>query len=127
MEPCSGWPQRSRVVRCAPSGAPTKGVAMSVIITLTAQADPAKWEQLMHANADLGQKINEQAKSSGCIHHRFVGGDGIVMVIDEWDAPESFYKFFENNTDIPNLMKEAGITSAPDIKVWNKLDTRDEF
>jgi hypothetical protein len=100
---------------------------LSVFITLTSQADPAKVEQVLQANADRVQQINKQAQGLGCIHHRFVGGDGVVMVLDEWDSPESFYKFFENNTDIPVIMQEVGITSAPDIKVWNKLDTRDEF
>lgn len=100
---------------------------MSVFITLTVQADPAKAEQVLQANADKMQQITEQAKGLGCIHHRFVGGDGVVMVLDEWDSPESFHKFFENNTDIPAIMQEIGVTSAPDIKVWNKLDTRDEF
>jgi hypothetical protein len=107
--------------------APTRGVPMSVLITMTVQADPAKVEQIAQANADRLQKINAEARDLGCIHHRFVGGDGVAMVIDEWDAPESFYKFFENNTDIPVIMQEAGVTSAPDIKVWNKLDTGDEF
>jgi hypothetical protein len=100
---------------------------MSVLMTLTIQADPAKWEQVAQENAELLQRITDQAKGMGCIHHRFVGGDGIVMVIDEWDAPESFQKFFENNPDIPGLMKQAGVTSDPDIKIWNTLDTRDEF
>jgi quinol monooxygenase YgiN len=100
---------------------------LSVFITLTAQADPAKVEQVLQANADRVQRINEQAQSLGAIHHRFVGGDGVVMVLDEWDSPESFHKFFENNTDIPVIMQEIGVTSAPDIKVWNTLDTRDEF
>lgn len=100
---------------------------MSVFITLTVQADPAKAEQVLQANGDRLQRINEQAQGLGCIHHRFVGGDGVVMVMDEWDAPESFHKFFENNTDVPVIMQEIGVTSAPDIKIWNKLDSRDEF
>jgi hypothetical protein len=116
-ETCHAWADR----------APTKGAGLSVLITLTVQADPAKAEQVLQANADRLQKITEQAQGMGCIHHRFVGGDGVVMVMDEWDAPESFHKFFENNTDIPVIMQEVGVTSAPDIKVWNKLDTPDEF
>ena len=100
---------------------------LSVFITLTAAADPAKVEKVLQANADRTQRINEQAQGLGCIHHRFVGGDGVVMVMDEWDSPESFHKFFENNTDVPVLMQEMGVTAAPDVKVWNKLDTRDEF
>lgn len=100
---------------------------MSVIVTLTVQADPVKAEQVLQANADRLQRITEEAKGLGAIHHRFLGGDGVVMVVDEWDSPESFYKFFENNTDIPTVMQEVGATSAPDIKVWNKLDSPDEF
>ena len=97
------------------------------LITLTVQVDPAKWEQVAQANADRLKRIGQQAQGMGCIHHRFVGGEGVVMVIDEWDSPESFHKFFENNADIPALMSEAGVTSAPEIKVWDKLDTPDEF
>lgn len=100
---------------------------MSVLITLTVQADPAKVEKVLQANADRLQKITDEAKTLGAIHHRFVSGDGVVMVIDEWDAPESFHKFFENNTDIPVILQEAGVTSPPDIKVWNKIDSPDEF
>ena len=100
---------------------------MSVLITLTMEVDPAKAEQVLQANADRLQRIIEQAQGMGCIHHRFVGGDGVMMVVDEWDSPESFHKFFENNTDIPVVLQEAGVTSAPDIKVWNKIDSPDEF
>jgi hypothetical protein len=110
-----------------PTGPRPKEFQMSVFVTLTVQADPAKAEQVLQANADRLQKILEQAQGLGVIHHSFFGGDGVVMVMDEWDAPESFYKFFENNTDIPVIMQEIGVTSAPDIKVWNKLDTPDEL
>lgn len=100
---------------------------MSVFVTLSVQADPAKVEQVLQANADRVQGITDQAKSLGAIHHQFLGGDGVVMVLDEWDSPESFQKFFDNNTDIPALMQEMGVTSAPDVKIWNKLDTGDDF
>ena len=100
---------------------------MSVFVNLTVQADPEKAERVMQANEQRLQKINERARGLGCIHHRFVGGDGMMMVMDEWNSADSFYKFFESDTDIPVLMKEAGVSSAPDIKIWNKMDSRDEF
>lgn len=102
-------------------------MSVFITITLTVQADPAKVEQVMQANVDRVRHINEQAKDLGAIHHRLMSGDGVVMVLDEWDSPESFHKFFENNSDIPVIMQEIGVTSAPDIKIWNKLDTHDEF
>jgi hypothetical protein len=100
---------------------------MSVYVTLTVAADPAKVEKIMQANTERTERINEEAKTLGAIHHRFLGGDGMVMVLDEWDAPESFYKFFENNTEIPEIFQEIGLTSQPEIKVWRKLDSKDEF
>ena len=100
---------------------------MSVFITLTVQVDPAQVEQVAKADPDRLLRITEEAKGLGCIHHRFVAGDGVVMVMDEWDSADSFQKFFENNAEIPLVMQEAGVTSAPDIKVWNPLDTGDEF
>jgi heme-degrading monooxygenase HmoA len=100
---------------------------MSVMITLTVKADPAKAEQVMQASEERSQKINDHARALGCIHHRFVAGDGVMMVMDEWDSAESFYKFFASDPDVPLLLKEAGVSSAPDIKVWNKMNSRDEF
>jgi heme-degrading monooxygenase HmoA len=100
---------------------------MSVFVTLTVEADPDKAAQVMQANEARTQKINDHARGLGCIHHRFVGGDGVMMVMDEWDSADSFYKFFESDTDIPALLKDAGVSSAPDIKIWNRMDSRDEF
>ena len=100
---------------------------MSVFVTMTMQADAAKAERVMQANEPRSQRINERARGLGCLHHRFVGGDGVMMVMDEWDSADSFHKFFESDPDIPALMKEAGVSSAPDVKIWNKIDSRDDF
>ena len=50
------------------------------------------------------------------------------MVIDEWPDAQSFESFFTENQDrIGPMMQEAGATSQPEVTVWRKLDTHDEF
>lgn len=100
---------------------------MSVFITLTVDVDPATAEKIIGGNTERTQRINEEAKGLGAIHHAFYGGDGKILVMDEWDSAESFYKFFENSTEVAEIMQEAGVTSQPEIHVWEKLDTHDEF
>jgi len=31
------------------------------------------------------------------LHHRFVSGDGELMVIDEWETAKQFQSFFDGN------------------------------
>ena len=100
---------------------------MSVFVTLKVAADRAKLEEIMRANPERVDKINSEAKNMGAIHHKFLASNGTIMVLDEWDAPESFQKFFENSTEVADIMKEVGASSAPEITIWEKLDTRDEF
>lgn len=47
-------------------------------------------------------------------------------MVDEWpDA--SFMRFFEDGTDIAELMAEAGVTERPTPVFWRELDTPDKF
>jgi hypothetical protein len=49
------------------------------------------------------------------------------MVVDEWPDPDSFQRFFtEARSEIEPLMREAGMTSDPEVTFWRKLDTHDE-
>jgi hypothetical protein len=100
---------------------------MSVLITMKVDVDPKRAEKAVGGNTGRTQKINDEARGLGAIHHSFYGGDGQIMVMDEWDSAASFYKFFETNTGVAEIMHEAGVTNKPDIQVWEKLDTHDEF
>lgn len=102
---------------------------MSVIMTLQIQADPQKLEALATEDPDRIRGISEQAKQHGVIAHRFYGSqDGRVMVVDEWPDPESFQRFFEGaREEIEPLMRDAGVTSEPEISFWRKLETGDDI
>jgi hypothetical protein len=101
---------------------------MSVIVTVSVQGDPRKLEEHAAANEDELRGIRDAARGHGLIAHRFYGSDdGQIMVIDEWPDEQSFHTFFEETSNrIGPLMQAAGASSAPQVRVWRKLDTRDE-
>ena len=101
---------------------------MSVIMTFRVKGDARKLEQLAAENPDKLPAIAERAKEHGLIAHRFYAtDDGWIMVIDEWPDAESFQRFFENQRDeIEPAMREAGVSSEPEIQFWRKLETNDD-
>jgi len=102
---------------------------MSVLMTLYVKGDPKRLEQYASEHRDKMAEIADRGKAAGAISHRFYGSDddGSILVIDEWDSPESFQRFFESDTDIPQLMQEVGVTSEPRVTFHRKLETHDEF
>jgi hypothetical protein len=100
---------------------------MSVIVTLRLNGDPEELERVAGANPDAIRAISDRAKGHGLIAHRFYGADGQIMVIDEWPDPESFQSFFsESRGEIEPLMQSVGMTSAPEVTFWRKLESHDE-
>jgi quinol monooxygenase YgiN len=71
--------------------------------------------------------IARAGQAAGAVHHVFAGGDGEVLVIDEWSDEAAFQKFFDSQPDIPKIMQAAGAKGAPEITVYRKLAMPDEF
>lgn len=100
---------------------------MSVVMILRIKADPNALERFANANAELMKGIAGVARAGGSTRHAFAGGDGEVVVIDEWPDEAAFQKFFDSQPDIPQIMQAAGAQGAPEISFYRKLDTPDEF
>jgi len=101
---------------------------MSVIVTVWFMADPGRVEQVAQERSEQILAIAERARAAGVIAHRFYGGDGQVMVIDEWPDEESFQRFFDSAQDaIGPLLAEAGVTNEPAVRFWHVLDTPDQI
>jgi heme-degrading monooxygenase HmoA len=101
---------------------------MSVLMTLRLTGDPAKVEEWADQNREKIAEIAERGRAAGARSHRFYGSDdGSILVVDEWDSPQSFQAFFEADEDIPQMMQEVGVTSEPEVTFWRKLQTHDEF
>jgi quinol monooxygenase YgiN len=100
---------------------------MSVMVIMRIQGDPATLEKFASANAEVMLKVAAEGRAAGAIRHTFAGGEGEVLVIDEWPDEASFQGFFQNQADIPRIMQEGGAQGAPEIAFYRKLDTPDNF
>jgi hypothetical protein len=100
---------------------------VSVIVTLRVSGDPAKFEEQAASQSEAIDRIMAVAKRHGLIAHRWYGGEGEFMAVDEWPDAESFQAFFdEAQGDIGPVMQGTGVTAEPTVSVWRKLDTNDE-
>jgi heme-degrading monooxygenase HmoA len=99
---------------------------MSVLMVMHVPGDPAKLEEYAKANSETLEKIAADSREHGAIHHRFFGGDGEVVVVDEWESEEGFREFFESNQDIPPIMQEVA-TGEPQISFYRPLETGEDF
>ena len=108
---------------------PEGGTTMSVTMMLRVKADPKRLQEVINGNEARTQTVNDRGKAIGAIHHRFLASaDGTeVIVIDEWESPEAFQKFFESSPEIPQIMAETGVTSEPEVTFWHEVDTIDKF
>ena len=101
---------------------------MSVIMTLSAEGDPAGVERYAAENPEKMREIVEHAVEHGVIAHRFYGSDGQILVIDEWPDEQSFHEFFSHmGPQIQPIMEAAGVTAEPRPVFWRKLDSHDEY
>jgi hypothetical protein len=100
---------------------------VSVLVTVKFPGDTDAFRRFISNRADLLQKISEQAKSQGAIHHRFGVGDGFVVAIDEWESAAAFNGFFADNADIATAMQEGGAQGEPDVTFAEAVETADQF
>jgi heme-degrading monooxygenase HmoA len=100
---------------------------MSVLMYMTVKGDTERFRQFVSEEAERLTAIAETAKSQGCIHHRFGIGDGYVVVVDEWESPEQFQRFFDGNEEIAAVMRDAGARSEPQVDFTDAITSADQF
>ncbi|HYK34000.1 MAG TPA: hypothetical protein VEV63_18655 [Streptosporangiaceae bacterium] len=100
---------------------------MSVLIIGKFQGDTDTFRKALVDRADEFAKIADDAKAVGAIHHRFGIGDGIVVIVDEWDSVDSFSKFFAD----PHLQEFIGSAGAapgpPELTITEAVTSADQF
>ncbi len=89
--------------------------------------DPAQFKQYAAANAETMIRIADESKKVGCIHHSFTAGDGEIISVDEWESAEQAQKFFAGQPEIPGVLAAAGVTGAPQIAFYPRLDAPGDF
>ena len=101
---------------------------MSVYVTMRVNGDLAAFEAQAAADPDRIKRIMAVAKGNGLIAHRWFGRDGEVMAVDEWPEADDFHRFFEAaGADVGPLMEAIGVTSPPEISVWQGVELGDTY
>ena len=100
---------------------------MSVTIVGRIKGDPEKIKQVFASHAADMEAITGIGKEMGAISHRFVQGEGEILILDEWDTAEHFQTFFSSQEKIGQMMQEAGVGGPPQIEVYETLKTAGDF
>jgi hypothetical protein len=100
---------------------------MSVLINVKISGDTGKFREALVSRAGEFAAIADRAKGEGAISHRFGVGDGYVMVVDEWQSPEHFEKFF-GNPELQAFIASVGANPAPpEMTVCEAITSSDQF
>jgi hypothetical protein len=99
---------------------------MSVLVIGKFQADTAAFRTSLTERAAEYEKIAQEAKSAGALHHRFGVGDDYVVIIDEWETLDQFHQFF-GNPQLQAFMGSVGGTGAPEMIVSQAVASVDQF
>lgn len=101
---------------------------MSVIVIVRVKGNPADLERYAAGpGGEVMKRIADAGKAAGAVRHSLAGGDGEVLVIDEWPDEQSFQQFFGGQAEIADVMRDGGAQGPPEITIYRKLDTPDQF
>jgi hypothetical protein len=101
---------------------------MSVIVILRIPGNPLDLERYAAGpGGEVMQRIAEAGKAAGAVRHSFAGSDSEVLVVDEWPDEQSFQAFFASQPEIADVMRDGGAQGPPEISIYRKLSTPDQF
>jgi hypothetical protein len=99
---------------------------MSVLVTIKVSGNTAQFRHVLENESERIRDLSAKSRAAGCIHHRWGVGDGFVVVVDEWDSPESFQGFFAT-PEIGQAMVDMGAQGEPEIVFSEAFDSPDQF
>jgi hypothetical protein len=99
---------------------------MSVLVTMRVKGDTDQFRRFLATEGDRLRETSQSARDGGAIHHRFGVGDGVVVVVDEWESAESFQRFITSDV-IVAMMGEMGAQSEPEVDITEAIDSPDQF
>jgi heme-degrading monooxygenase HmoA len=98
-----------------------------VVIGHFTVGDVATARQALASDAALLDEIAADAKGMGALHHRFLAGDREIVVLDEWESPQAFQRFFEGNAKVQRVTDAAGVQGPPRIEVYGLVEAAGTF
>ncbi len=100
---------------------------MSILAIAKFQGDTDKFRQALADRGEEFAKIADGARAVGAIHHRFGVGDGVVVVVDEWETAGHFERFFAD-PDLQAFIASVGAAPVPpEITITEAVASPDQF
>jgi len=99
---------------------------MSVLVIGKFPGDTAKFRASLTDRAGEYEKISQEARAAGALHHRFGVGEDYVVIIDEWETLEQFHQFF-GNPELQAFIGSVGGQGAPEMIVSEAVASADQF
>ncbi len=100
---------------------------MSVLIIGKISGDTGKFRQALVERATEFTKIADMARTQGAIHHRFGIGDGVVVIVDEWETAEQFQHFFADPALQGFIGSVGGAPTPPELTIVEAIASPDQF
>lgn len=88
------------------------------------KSDPEKIKQVFASHAADVEAITKISTSMGAISHRFIQGDGEIVILDEWDTQDHLQEFLVAADDRPDDGRSRGRRTAGDRGVPGHRDGR---
>lgn len=98
-----------------------------VVIARFTVPDVNQAREAIAAHGALLDEITEEAKGMGALHHRFLAGDGEILVLDEWGEASQFESFFQGNAKVGQVTAAAGVTGPPEVSVFASMEAAGTF
>jgi heme-degrading monooxygenase HmoA len=102
---------------------------MSVIVITRFEAPASRMDDLAGGkHKETLERIAADGRAKGAIHHEFAEDqDGNLLAVDEWESLDAFHAFFDEQTDIRQVMADAGVAGPPASTQYRILTTSDRF
>jgi len=85
--------------------------------------------QVMESNTDTLERVTQQARAQGALHHQFYADPAgqIMVAVDDWSSEADFRKFFTENAEIADIMAQVGVRREPKITVLEPMKAPGTF
>jgi quinol monooxygenase YgiN len=99
---------------------------MSVLVITKFNGDSAMFRQGLNERTAEFQKVVDDARGEGCLHHQFGIGEGFALVVDEWESVEQFQRFFSNPA-LQAFIASTGASPEPPQIIVAEAQTTTQF
>jgi hypothetical protein len=102
------------------------GKNTSYTIAVKFPGDLGTFQKALADRSEELKALADKGRSLGAVHHRFAVGGGYLVVVDEWESPDSFQAFV-GDPDFQAFTTSVGASGAPEVWIGESISSPDEY